>query len=217
VSDVAAPRSGHPVFKLVVFDFDGTLADSLAATVEIFNRLAGEMGFAPITDPAAARHLATRQFLKRHGISFWRLPRVVRRFRALAAERAAELKLFAGVAEALAELGAGGAKLGILSSNAEGTIRACLRANGAETHFGFVVGYPRLFGKGKALKRILRAEKVERSDVLYVGDEVRDLEAAQSAGVRCAAATWGFHAAELLRTANPDFVLETPGDLARCV
>jgi len=77
-----------------------------------------------------------------------------------------------------------------------------------------VVGYPRLFGKGKALKRILRAEKLERADVLYVGDEVRDIEAAQRAGVKCAAVTWGFHAADLLRTANPDFVLETPGELA---
>jgi phosphoglycolate phosphatase len=201
-------------FKLVVFDFDGTLADSLAATVAVFNRLAGEMGFAPLTDPAAARHIATRQFLKRHGISFWRLPRVVRRFRALAAEGAGELKLFAGIPEALAALMSGGAKLGVLSSNAEGTIRTALRANGADGHFAFVVGYPRLFGKGKALKRIVRAERVERSDVLYVGDEVRDIEAAQRAGVKSAAVTWGFHAAELLRAANPDFVLDSPGELA---
>lgn len=203
------------MFKLVVFDFDGTLADSLASTVETFNRLAGEMGFAPLTDPAAARKISTRQFLKAHGISFWRLPRVVRRFRALAAEHASDLKLFAGIPDALAALGADGAKLGILSSNAEGTIRTTLRANAAEDHFEFVVGYPRLFGKGKALKRILRAEKLERSDVLYVGDEVRDIEAAQSAGVKCAAATWGFHAADLLRESNPDFVLESPGELLR--
>lgn len=203
------------MFKLVVFDFDGTLADSLAATVETFNRLAGEMGFLPITDPGAARRLATRQFLKAHGISLWRLPRVARRFRAVAAERAHELKLFAGVPEALAALGAAGAKLGILSSNAEGTIRACLRANGAEAHFAFVVGYPRLFGKGKALKRIVRAERVERAEVLYVGDEVRDIEAAQRAGVKVAAATWGFHAADLLRAAGPDFVADAVPDLLR--
>lgn len=203
------------MFKLVVFDFDGTLADSLPVAVATFNRLAADMGFTPITDPTAARNLGTRQFLKAHGISFWRLPRVVRRFRALAAEHAADLKLFAGIPDALAALALGGAKLGILSSNAEGTIRTALRANGAEDHFGFVVGYPRLFGKGKALKRILRAEKLERADVLYVGDEVRDIEAAQTAGVKCAAVTWGFHTADLLRTANPDFVLEAPGELTR--
>jgi phosphoglycolate phosphatase len=200
-------------FKLVVFDFDGTLADSLAATVETFNRLAGEMGFTPLTDPAGARQLSTRQFLKAHRISFWRLPKLVRRFRALAGERAHELKLFAGIPDALVALAAG-AKLGVLSSNSEGNIRACLRANGAEERFAFVVGYPRLFGKGKALKRIVRAERLEKADVLYVGDEVRDIEAAQRAGVKCAAVTWGYHATELLRTASPDFVLETPGELA---
>jgi phosphoglycolate phosphatase len=61
-------------FKLVVWDFDGTLADSLPAAVGIFNRLAPELGFRPVEDLSAARSLTTRQFLRRHGVSFWRLP-----------------------------------------------------------------------------------------------------------------------------------------------
>src|SRR5262249_24372982 len=73
-------------------------------------------------------------------------------------------------------------RLGILSSNSEDNIRRCLVANGVEQHFAFVVGYPRLFGKGKALRRILRAEKLDRSAVLYVGDEGRGVEAAQRGG-----------------------------------
>jgi phosphoglycolate phosphatase len=75
-------------------------------------------------------------------------------------------------------------RLGVLSSNREDNIRRCLRANGTEGHFAFAVGYPRLFGKAKALRRILRAERVGGPDVLYVGDEVRDVEAAERAGWR---------------------------------
>ena len=206
-------------FKLVIFDFDGTLADSLPVAVGIFNRLAPELGHRPV-DPAdlpALRSMPTRQFLRHHGISLWRLPRLVRRYHAAAASEADSLKLFAGLPEALAGLRAGGARLGVLSSNREDNIRRCLRANGVEELFAFVVGYPKLFGKGKALRRILKAEQIGAADVLYVGDEVRDVEAAQSAGVAVAAATWGFHAEPLLRASRPDFVIATPGELSALV
>src|SRR5262245_58982157 len=183
--------------RLIVWDFDGTLADSLSAAIGIFNRLAPELGFRPVEDVAAARTLTTRQFLRRHGIRFWRLPRVVRRFQAVAAEESGNLKLHAGLPEVLAGLCERGVRLGVLSSNREDNIRRCLAANGAEGHFAFVVGYPRLFGKGKALRRILKAERLDRSAVLYVGDEVRDVEAAAKAGVASAAVTWGFHAEPL--------------------
>ncbi|HEY1189208.1 MAG TPA: HAD-IA family hydrolase [Gemmata sp.] len=200
-------------FKLVIWDFDGTLADSLPTAAVIFNRLAAEMGLKPVADLSAARSQPTRQFLKQHGISLWRLPRFVRRYHAAAAEFADQVKLVSGVPEVLGALASSGVRLGVLSSNREDNIRRCLRANGAEGHFAFVIGYPRLFGKGKALKRIMRAERLDRADVLYVGDELRDVEAAKKVGVKVAAVTWGFHTAELLRTGEPDFVIGAAGEL----
>jgi phosphoglycolate phosphatase len=204
-------------FKLIVWDFDGTLADSLPATLNIFNRLAPELGYKPLTDLAAARGTPMRQLLKQQGISLWRLPRLVRKFQAAAAEEADQLKLATGLPAALTAIAASGVRLGVLSSNREDNIRRCLRANGAEGHFAFVVGYPRLFGKGKALKRILRAERLTRADVLYVGDELRDVEAAKKAGVKVAAVTWGFHTTELLRTGKPDFVVTDAQELVRLI
>ena len=199
--------------KLVVWDFDGTLADSLPTSVSIFNRLAPEMGFKPLEDVTAARGMSTRQLMRKHGISLWRLPRLVRKYQALVAEEADKLKLVAGLPAALSAITGTGLRLGILSSNREDNIRRCLRANGAEGHFAFVVGYPKLFGKGKALKRILRAERLHRDEVLYVGDELRDVEAAKKAGVKVAAVTWGFHTAELLRGASPDYVVNDASEL----
>lgn len=204
-------------FKLVVWDFDGTLVDSLAASLGIFNRYAAELRYRPIDDPDAARSMTTREFMRHHGISVWRLPRLVRFFHAAAAAGAESLKLYPGLVEALAALRAGGVRLGILSSNQEDNIRRCLRINGAEEFFAFVVGYPRLFGKGKALRRILRAERVNRADVLYVGDEVRDIEAARRARVASAAVTWGFHAEHLLRANGPDHVVGDPTALRELI
>jgi phosphoglycolate phosphatase len=201
-------------YRLVVFDFDGTLADSLPATVAIFNRLAADLGHRPVEDVPAARAMTTRQFLRHHGISLWRLPRLVRRFHAAAADGADRLRLFPGLPDALAALHAAGARLGILSSNREDNIRRCLRANGVEGLFAFVVGYPRLFGKGKALRRLARAERVPAGEVVYVGDEVRDVEAARKAGAAAAAVTWGYHAEGILRDSRPDYVVAEPGELA---
>lgn len=200
-------------YRHVIFDFDGTLADSLASAVAVFNALAPRFKLRPVVDLDAARRTPTRQLLKQMGVPFWRLPRLIRAFQAAVAEHAHDLELFPGLAPVLGELAGRGHRLGILSSNAEANIRACLRANGVEHHFAFVVGYPKLFGKAKALRRILRAERADRGGVLYVGDELRDIEAAKRARVAVAAVTWGFQAEELLRTARPDYVVHEPGRL----
>jgi phosphoglycolate phosphatase len=199
--------------RLIVWDFDGTLADSMPAGLRIFNRLAPELGIRPIADPAAARAMSSRQFLRHHRIRFWRLPRLVRKFQAAAAAEADKLRLFPGLPEVLADLRGRGVRHGILSSNSEGNIRRCLAANGVEGLFAFVVGCPKLFGKGRALRRLLRAEGIDRRQVLYVGDEVRDLEGARRAGVAAAAVTWGFHAEPLLRAAGPEYVVSDPREL----
>jgi phosphoglycolate phosphatase len=220
-------------FKLVVWDFDGTIADSLPSAVSIFNRLAPEMGFRRLEDVEAARAMPTRELMRRHGVSLWRLPRLVRRYQAAVAEEADRMRLVAGVADLLAAVSATGVRQGVLSSNSEHNIRRTLRAHGAEGHFAFVVGYPRLFGKGKALRRVVRAEggggfwrkarelpaaaRLAGGDVLYVGDEVRDIDAARKAGVKVAAVTWGFHTAEFLRSGKPDFVVGNARELLELV
>lgn len=200
-------------YPLIVFDFDGTLADSWETAVRIFTRIGPGLGLKSIPDPDAARTMPTKEFLRAIGVTFWKLPKVVRAFQAAAAEEAHALKLFPAWPGVLADLAGRGHRLGILSSNREDAIRTCLRANGVERHFAFVVGYPKLFGKAKALRRIIKQERIDRCRVLYVGDEMRDVEAAKRARVAVAAVSWGFHAAALLRGMGPEAVLAAPGEL----
>ena len=98
-----------------------------------------------------------------------------------------------------------------MSSNRSGTIRATLGANGVEGHFARVVGSRRLGGKARALRRLKRRGA---GGLVYVGDELRDLAAARRAGVGAVAVAWGYHSAELLATARPDFLAASPGELA---
>jgi phosphoglycolate phosphatase len=202
-------------FRLVVFDFDGTLADSMLASIRIFQEIGPGLGLKPFDDLEAARNMPTRKVLKAVGATFWKMPKIIRAFQAKAAEHAPHLKLHPGVADALAALHARGTRLGILSSNQEGNIRKCLAANGVEQLFGFVVGHPQLFGKARAIRRIRRRERVERSEFVYVGDESRDLDAARKAGVSVAAVSWGFHTPALLASMNPTYMLAHPGELLK--
>jgi len=200
-------------YRLMVFDFDGTLADSMAASVAIFRKIGPGLGLKPWDDLPAARGMPTRAMMKAVGITFWKLPKVVREFQREAAEHASELKLQPGMAEALESLAARGIPLGILSSNREDNIRKCLAANGVEQLFAFVIGYPHLFGKARALRRIRRHERIERADMIYIGDESRDVEAAHRARIAVAAVTWGYHTPELLRGCEPTYLLDAPGEL----
>jgi phosphoglycolate phosphatase len=92
-------------------------------------------------------------------------------------------------------------------------IRACLRANGVEEVFAFVIGYPKLFGKAKVLRRILRVEKAGRDGLLFVGDELRDLEAGRKAKVATVAVTWGFQDERLLRTGGATYLAHRPDEV----
>jgi phosphoglycolate phosphatase len=200
-------------YSLVVWDFDGTLADTMSLAVATYNELAARYGFRRVDDPVAIRGLSARAFLRQHGISFFRLPMLVKEYLAATRGSMETIRLFDGLPQILDRLGASGVRQGVLSSNSEANIRVCLRANGVEALFDFVVGYPRLFGKGRALRRILKKEGIAPTQLLYIGDEVRDVEAASQAGVDVAAVAWGFNAQEQLSRASPTHLWMTPGDV----
>jgi phosphoglycolate phosphatase len=200
-------------YPLVVWDFDGTLADTRALALTTYNALAARHGFRPVNDPEAVRGLSTRAFLKQHGISLFRLPSLVRQYCATVRSSIDAVRLFDGIPEVLARLTASGHRQGVLSSNSVDNIDVCLRANGVRDHFDFLIGNPRLFGKGRTIRRLGRQHGIAPSQFLYIGDEVRDVEAAHQAGVDVGAVTWGFHTAEQLSAAKPTYLWATPDAL----
>jgi phosphoglycolate phosphatase-like HAD superfamily hydrolase len=200
-------------YDLIVWDFDGTLADSLEVSVRTYNALAPRFGCKPVADVAAARGLNTTTLLKQHGVTLFKLPRMIKAFLAAQRDHMTAIRLFPGVPEVLRDLRGRGLRLGVLSSNAKPNILACLDANGVADVFEFVVGYPRLFGKAKALRRLLKTTAVPRDRALYVGDEARDVAAAREVGVDIAAVGWGFHTAAVLAAEGPTHFVADPSGL----
>lgn len=208
-------RSGRPPLGgILLFDFDGTVADTLGISRLILNDLAREFRFRelPEEELQAARNMGTREFIRHLGISNWRVPSVARRGLSLLHERIHEVKPIAGIPEALAALRDRGHRLGILTSNSQANVSSFLERHDLP-HFDFIRTSSKLFGKGREMKRLLRDEGMAADDVLYVGDEKRDIEACRETGIRVAAVTWGYNSAEALSAMNPDFLLTAPGEL----
>jgi phosphoglycolate phosphatase-like HAD superfamily hydrolase len=218
VNDPATAPMAQTKPRAAVFDFDGTLADTIEEARLIVNRLAPAYGFAPVSREMAEslRGGGVREAIGRLGIRPRQLPGLHVAVRRHLRARMAEVKPFPGIGQALRALTEGGLRLGILSSNSLENVEAFLRSAGLREFFSFVAGGSSLFGKSRHLRRLLAEELAgtKPGDVVYVGDETRDITAARKVGIRCAAVTWGANTAGLLASARPDYVFHSPADLA---
>ena len=143
-------------YRFVLWDFDGTLADTLTIALGIYNQMAAEHGFVPIEDPLAVRQLSMREFLKSHNVSAFRIPMAFRHVLKELRRRAADIKLNDGIESALTEISEHGIAQGVVSSNQTETICECLNTNSVQQFFTHVSGTSRIFGKERRLAKALR-------------------------------------------------------------
>ncbi|SFG90538.1 HAD-IA family hydrolase [Methylobacterium gossipiicola] len=204
-------------YRLAVFDFDGTLADSFPWFADVINDVADRYRFARIAphETETLRGLDAAGIVRHLGIVPWKLPFISRHMHRLAARDIHRISLFPGVPAMLADLDAAGVPLAIVSSNTRANIEAVL---GPEAHrFRHFACGASLFGKGKRLSALIREAGFAPETVLYVGDEIRDHDAARSVGCAFAAVAWGYTHVEALRATGPALVLSEPGALAAAI
>ena len=207
-----AEPPGRP--KLLIFDFDGTIADTFDAGVIILNKLADEFGFRPLhpKDMEKVRDMRTRQLMKFLDIPTRKMSRIARRGSEELYACIHSIQPLPGMPEALRELQTLGFALGIITSNTEVNVQIFLRSHGLEL-FDFVRCSSKLLGKARMIRSVIRRQHVRAADILFVGDETRDIEAAKKAGIRIAAVTWGYNSRRSLEAMKPDFVFESPKEL----
>lgn len=203
--------------KTIIFDFDGTLVDTLESAFLIYNTVAPARGWRIGTreELAKVRNLPLKEILKIAQVPFWQVPTLLQDIRAGLKKDLISIAPVSGMAHVLQMLVERGYRVGILSSNSEENIRMYLRAHQMDMYFSFVLGHDRLFGKAQALRHFLKANSLSADDVWYVGDEVRDIEASAHAGVRNVAVCWGFNTKEALSRAHPTAFADRPDDLLR--
>jgi phosphoglycolate phosphatase len=204
--------------RYILFDFDGTLADSRALFISVFNQLASKYGFKPV-DPENMSRLKALSLLDRMkalGVPIYRLPFLTTSFLKIYANSIDTVPMVSGITEVLQKLQENGFELVILSSNAVATIRKFLENNNINT-ITAVHCSSQLFGKDRLIKKFLKKAGLHPGDVIYVGDEERDIDACTKVNVRMIWVSWGFDAEAIVINKKPSHIARTPGELADIV
>ena len=200
---------GAMSFQHIIFDFNGTLVDSSAIIHEIVAELIKKSRFRSITSKDF-ENPQDLPLLKRIKVLIF-TAKYARKFLRLYSERSSEIPFADGVLPMLTLLGESGFKYSILSSNSQDMIRALFKQHNLP--IGPVYKAHRLSGKKSAIKSFIKHNRCSAGDVLYIGDEKRDVEVCNKCGVGIIFVKWGLGANEDLSGYKVKAVANTPAEL----
>lgn len=199
----------------VIFDFDGTLANSLPVLLDVAREVFDidrefDDGFIrELREMSQSEILTALNISKFQALLHWEEGK--ERF----ADRIHEITLFDGVEDALESLESS-YELGILTNNDAGIVQSFLDHHGLDM-FSFVEDNHIFESKARRLSSIIDELDVAPASVVYVGDQVSDIEAAHQAGCEAVAVAWGYNTANTLEDAYAEKLIAEPADLLRVV
>lgn len=209
---------GEDKIKHVVFDFDGTIADSLNLVIELMNQVAGKYKFDPIReeDYEYLRSLTLMERCRAVHISLYQIPRIGLELTKTYSRAINSIKAFAGINEMIIKLKKQDLKLSIISSNTSNNIRKFLNNNNLN-YFDSVYSSSNLFGKDKAINSFIKKQHLVKEELIYIGDEHRDIVASQANKIKVIAVSWGADSLKILSKSNPDFIVERPSQIVEII
>jgi len=200
--------------KVVILDFDGTLADTVKVLHNIYKDLALEKGW---------RELSLDEYKKLFTASAWqaliwsrfiptRLHYLIKESRNRLHSEPEKVKLYEDMGKIINQLHEDGLKIYVLSRNREDTVRLILQENGLKDEIT-VLGQASVLGKHIKIKKLIKWRGYDKSSMWMIGDEVRDVKASRKAHINCIAVTWGFQGATILEKQNPTNIAHRPTDI----
>lgn len=206
------------MLKTVIFDFDGTLADTFDFLLKTFNQIAPDYNLPQIPDSQInnLKDLSAKELLQKYPLSPLKLLKFSTHIRSELTKNIQNIKPFDGITQTLKTLKTSQIKIGIVTSNSKENVELFLRNNQIK-EIDFIYSEKNLFGKGKVLTNLIRKNKLNKNEMVYVGDEVRDIEAAQKAGIKIISVTWGLNSKSRLQKSDPDYLISKPSQILEAV
>jgi phosphoglycolate phosphatase len=201
-------------YKLVIFDFDGTLADTFSWILSISDEVADKYRVKRIerSELETFRTYDAGRMMKIHNVSIWKVPWIARYIHSLMAKDIDQIRLFAGIEGVLSSLAANGATLALVSSNSRNNVCRVLGEKNAALIKYFECGVS-LFGKRPKFKKILHESGARPEEAICIGDEIRDYQAARKNNIPFGAVAWGYTNFEALAAKAPQEVFTHVGEI----
>jgi len=204
--------------RWVIFDFDGTVGHTHNLMIQGVNHFAPLYGYEPIAEQEvpSLRERSTRDLVQnRLHIHWYQLPFFHYRLKRWGASKFSQVHPFPGIREALQAIRKAGYKIGVVSSNSQLFITNFFKRHQLPMFDGLEEAS--VFGKHHALKKCRFNYRIDPKNVIYIGDEARDIEAAQKAHMPCLVVAWGFNTENYLAKHNPAGIIKTPRDILSVV
>ena len=202
-------------YPLVIFDFDGTLADSFPWVLRTVDEVADRFKFRRLREGELdeLRFCDAREVMKRLGVPRWKVPMIARYVRTRMAQDVHQINLFPGAGAVIEQLADAGLSLAVVSANGEPTIRTVLGDHARR--ITAISGGVSLFGKRGKLLRMSRLTGMDPRQAIVIGDELRDLNAAKAARMAFGAVSWGLTRAEALEAGQPAALFRQMSDIPK--
>lgn len=202
----------------LLFDFDGTIADSIHLGLKIANSLAPQFGIKELSeeDFAIVRTMSIPKALKQLKIPFHKLPKAIPLALAEYRHLIHELEPFPGIPQMLDQLAGLGCRMALLSSNSRENVLHFLDHHNLH-YFEWIEGTSGILKKHGSIKKQMKKHGLKKENLIYVGDEVRDVIAAHKCGLKIVSVSWGFHTTDLLAGKNPDYLVDKPSQIVDVV
>lgn len=206
------------MIKYVIFDFDGTLADSKQLFVSAWNSLADKYKFEKIKDEDLDlfKKMTIKERSKKLNFPMYKIPVIVPELYKLFSKSLMEISLFPGIKEMLKDLECNGYQIAIISSNSEENIKEFLLQKELDS-ISEVLCSSRIFGKDKMIRKFLKSNNLEPREAIYVGDEQRDILACKKTSVKVIWVSWGYDDFEVVQSAVPDYIVSSPKEILEMV
>jgi phosphoglycolate phosphatase len=199
----------------LIFDYDGTIADTFTPTMEILAADYKKWGdrFNKKYTINELRGLPIKEIVKTIPGGWWKFSYLLWKSKRFIRAHEREIKAYPGIVYTLRTLHNYGFKLLIVTSNQREQVERFLRRLGMEDVFSEIAPTKGLLRKAKTLRRVMKKHQLSVRNTYYVGDEIRDIEACKKVGLPIISVSYGFNSSEGLRKFKPTHLIKKPTQL----
>ena len=202
---------------VLIFDFDGTIVDSMKYILQVVNELATTYRFEKIKeeDVAKLRKYNMQKLFDHIKLPFYKKPFFIYSVRKKIAQNIHRVELFPGIKEVLIQLKINRHPLAILTNNSRNTVKKFLKINNLEI-FDYIYAENIIsiwFGKYRLINKFLRQNHIANENAIYIGDEIEDIKNARKSKIKIISVCWGYNSCDALKEHHPDYIATVPQDI----